>query len=108
VAASNEPNVLGHLIEPNANRYSLGKAHEAENWIDRREAHRVLVRVWDINASDELGRSISLMAAEAPSQDSSEIALFEIAVHPKRTDIDERNLAFTDLRIVANRPKTSD
>src|SRR5215471_11806417 len=78
--AGNELNILRHLIELNTNRHALGKAHEAEDWVNRSESRCIRPRVGDMDAardalhltSDQLAVTHKLDGCWCPLTDRSE------------------------------------
>src|SRR5580704_2885332 len=104
-----EDNALRHLVDMNAHRNALGKAHPREDRIDCGKPLRIGLRVRDVDgardavdmATNDLAVAHRFDLGRVAYADRADIDLLEIAVNPERVGVDEGDYILPDICIVA-------
>src|SRR5260370_5623410 len=66
--ASHQAHAIGHLIDVDAHRHALGKAHPGEDRIYRREPCLIRLRVRDVDATGDAAAMATSALAIAPQR----------------------------------------
>src|SRR6516165_3672381 len=104
-----QDDALGHLIDMNTDRDALRQAHPGEDRVDVGETLPIGLCVYDVDATGDavdmpahdLAVAHQLDASWVADTDWLEIGLLEIAVHPERVGVDERDFILPDIGVIA-------